>query len=355
MEKNGVTWYYYLAKDHAKKSLFDHEYIDTNTFVVRHEGKNNQFAAFPSPSHFFLRYKETHIEHKTFYEVIHREQKPYFDVDIDDVSVDGDQLIKDLYIALKSVIEQTFMFMVFTSHTKTKKSYHVVLADVYLSDHHEMKNLFQAVMAELKNPNKQYIDSNVYKSTQQLRLLGSQKFNKNNTKVICEELTENYFIPVERRTMEAKQIYDFKLSLVSDVTGCAYLCGFHTVSNATTETMVNESEVKVVTKDSIETHYGDLIKQVNQLIYLHFDNVDFSVEQIKDDTQILIIMRSNSPYYCNLCKSVHENENPYIFVNRNNEVYFNCRRYDNNGKNKKNGNVLLGKLKPVSCNALINS
>ena len=51
MEKNGVTWYYYLAKNHAKKSLFDHEYIDTNTFVVRHEGKSNKFAAFPSPSH----------------------------------------------------------------------------------------------------------------------------------------------------------------------------------------------------------------------------------------------------------------------------------------------------------------
>ena len=180
MEKYSIKWWYYLAKNHAKPSLFDNEYIDSNTFIVRHEDEYNRFAAFQSPTHFYMRYKETIAEKKTFYEIIHKELKPYFDIDIDDTNVDGDQLIKDLHDALREIIDQKFMFLVCTSHTTRKKSYHVVLADLYLTDYIEMKNLFNKVLDTLKNPNKKYIDSNVYKSSQHLRLLGSHKYNKDN-------------------------------------------------------------------------------------------------------------------------------------------------------------------------------
>lgn len=351
MEKNGITWWYYLAKDHAKPSLFDNEHVDANTFIVRHENEFNRFAAFKSSAHFFMRYKETKQEHKTFYEIIYKEQKPYFDIDIDDVTIDGDQLIKDLHDVLKNLIQKTFLFLVYTSHTKSKKSYHVVLGNLYLSDCEEMKNLLFEVLENLVNPNKKYIDKNVYKSSQHLRLLGSHKYNKMNVKVLNEELTKNYFLPVGRRSLEAKAIYDFKLSLVSDITGCDYLQGYQTKKSYNLYS--NNLDTKVVSKHNIETEYGDIIKQVNKLIYLNFDNVDFSIEQIKDNGNILIILRSNSPYYCNLCKTIHENENPYIYISVNNEVFFNCRRYDENGKNKKNGNVLLGKLTSLSCRDLI--
>lgn len=352
MENNDIKWWYYLSENHSKPSLMDNENIDAYTFIVRHEHQYNRFAAFKSSSHFFMRYKNIPKQIKTFYEIIHKELKPYFDIDIDDVEVDGDQLIKDLYDVLKKLISQNFIYFVCNSHTKTKKSYHVILADLYLSDYTEMKNLLSSVMEELKNPNKKYIDSNVYKSSQHLRLLGSHKYQKNNTKIFDEELTQNYFIPVDRRDLEAKEIYDFKLSLASDITGCRYLCGFQNKYNVQKELL--EGEVKFKTKNTLISDYQDIINQIQELMYLNFDNVEFTFDQIKDnyDNNILIVLRSKNPYYCKLCDSIHEHENPYIHV-KNSEVYFNCRRYDSNGKNKKNGNMLLGKLKSLSCKDLL--
>lgn len=356
MENNEIKWWYYLAKGHSKPSLFDNENIDTDTFIVRHENKYNRFSAFKSPSHFFIKYIETPKQIKTFYEVIHRELKPFFDIDIDDLEVDGVQLIKDLHDVLKKLIPRKFVYLVCNSHTSKKKSYHVILADLYLSNYTEMKNLFDAVIDELKNPNKKYIDSSVYKSTQQLRLLGSHKYQKENTKIIDNELTENYFIPVDRRTLEAKKIHDFKLSLVSDITGCDYLLGFQIKSTIYSETYHGETKINY-NNSVLINEYQNVVNQVQQLLYLNFDDVEFDLDQIKDNChgniQLYIVMRSKTPYYCKLCDSIHEHQNPYIHVNKNNEVYFNCRRYDSNGKNKKNGNLLIGKLKPLSCKELL--
>ena len=354
MDNNDIKWWYYLSHNHSKPSLLDNESIDQHTFIVRHEDKYNRFSAFKSSSHFFTRYKTCQINVKTFYEIIHKELKPYFDIDIDDTSVDGDQLIKDLYTVLKSIIDIDFIYLVYTSHTSKKKSYDVVLGNIYLRDYNEMKNLLFKTLEQLTNPDKKYIDSNVYKSSQHFRLQGSHKYMKNNIKVFNDKLTKDYFIPPSRTTKESKEIYNFKLSLVSDITGCDYLCGFNERYDAENETLTKTETVKTTGSNDIVKHYGDLVNQLNTMLYLNFDDADFTIDQIKDDRSILVIMRSKSPYYCKMCKVTHENENPYIYINNNNEVYFNCRRYDEVHKNpKKNGNQVLGKLKPLSCKDLL--
>ena len=69
---------------------------------------------------------------------------------------------------------------VFTSHVNNKLSYHIVLPDYSVKDEKALLNFYHQLLPLIDNKYHSYIDDSVYKNTQQFRILGSHKFERNN-------------------------------------------------------------------------------------------------------------------------------------------------------------------------------
>lgn len=314
-----VRWYYYLNRP-GKRSLCQHEHIGGDSVVARQtEGGKNTFAVFQSPAHLW-NYIQT-ASHTSFYEVFKGGQKPYFDIDIEDLAVDGDALVRDVFLALKKVVSQEFEFAVYTSHTASKLSYHIVLADVYVCDHHKSRQLCAMVAESMGSPDKRFIDAGVYNTVQNFRLLGCRKQGLDNPKVFSRALSKGVgACPKDRQTSSAKALYMFQKSIVGFTAGCSHL--------SLPLTPIARTKPPVVKSISIDV-YQPVITKALSILERRMPGHSLSVEYIKEgvrSTRLLIILKNNAGYDCFACGKHHDKENPFLDIKVGNTVYFNCRR-----------------------------
>jgi len=332
-----------LTDEHPQETL-EHKIV-VGFESLKDDGLSSRmFAVFDSYIELYLYQRPIPPERKNFYEIIIGEfpQKPHFDVDIKEAEitegVDIDELceaVKDnliecvikvcesvgvkLDVATDILLYQSHSH---PTHTTQKRSFHLVVHHYCHSDHHQALAFYEQVTEKMKEEYAIYVDHSVYSSKQNFRLFGHQKLSSGRPKLFQtpmlyrgELITHIYDIDLgsesdPKKAEDLLRLETLKESLVSWIEDCEYLPSF-------------QSEEERRKKKSYED-LGDLppetIKEAEVLITKR--DFPFVIRDVKGS---IISLRRLRPSFCEICKRVHEHENPYLLVVEDN-VYFCCRR-----------------------------
>jgi hypothetical protein len=317
-----MRWYYYLNRK-DEKSLLSFEKVEKDNLVIGVWTKTKKYTIFDNYILFFDFQDSLPIKERCFFEILlpDSKRKPYFDIDVDGENKDNfieDGFVRDLKTVILKLIPSAII-LVFTSHTEKKKSFHVIIDGFYLGGNKECKMFFEKVHSLVSDEYEDYYDESVYKTTQQFRILGSHKYEKNNFKVFREDLSHNFKYPERYKTERGKNLFLFFSSLVSKTERCQYLEGYQE----------EVEEKKKVIGTAKEEDLGEVIDLFKETKPYKRGNFEFK-EVIESDGNLILIMNSSSGYYCDGCKRIHDAENPYLSVSgKERNVYFNCRRGSN--------------------------
>ena len=323
-----MKWYHYFNKK-GEENLIDSETIEENNLMVCQQFRYRRYTLFKNFNQFTKHFFSQLDEEKCFYEMMREEdgRKPYFDIDIDDLSFDFNSMIEQIKNTIIDMIGKKIKILVFDSSTENKLSFHIVVDDVYLQSYKELLTFYDKVEEKLSEENKKYMDRCVYKSVQQFRITGSHKFMKDNVKKLREDLSYRFSVPKRIKTELGKFNYLLASSLITNISSCRVLCGFQSV--------IEEKDLNF----SGSANEGD-IEDVMKMFYQKYSYGDFSFQECKEKNgNLLIVLRRLNATYCEICKRVHESENPYITVTGDfRNVTFYCRRRDE--KESKEGDNL---------------
>ena len=313
-----MKWYHYFNKK-GEENLIESETILEENLMVCQQLRYRRYTLFKNFNQFTKYFFSQLDEEKCFYEMMREEdgRKPYFDIDIDDLSFDVGSMIEQIKGTIIDMIGKKIKIIVFDSSTETKLSFHIVVDDVYLQSYKELLTFYDKVEEKLTEENKKYMDRSVYKSVQQFRIVESHKFMKNNIKRLREDLSYRFSVPKRIKTEIGKFNYLLASSLVTNVSSCRVLCGFQPV--------VEEKDLNF----SGSANEGD-IEDVMKMFYEKYSYGDFTFQECKEKNgNLLIVLRRLNPTYCEICKRIHESENPFITVTGDfRNVVFYCRRTD---------------------------
>ncbi len=313
-----MKWYNYFNKK-GEENLIESETITEENLMICQQLRYRRYTLFKNFNQ-FTKYFFTQLdEEKCFYEMMREKdgRKPYFDIDIDDLSFDFKSMIEQIKNTIIDMIGKKIKIIVFDSSTETKLSFHIIVDDVYLQSYKELLTFYDKVDEKLSEENKKYMDRCVYKSVQQFRIVQSHKFMKNNIKRLREDLSYRFSVPKRIKTEIGKFNYLLASSLVTNVSACRVLCGFQPV--------VEEKDLNF----SGSANEGD-IEDVMKMFYQKYSYGDFSFQECKEKNgNLLIVLRRLNATYCDICKRIHESENPFITVTGDfRNVVFYCRRTD---------------------------
>ena len=268
-----------------------------NKFLVQNTLNGRTFELYSDFNDFYHYYKK--LEIKSYFEVITKNQKLYFDIDISDEKVNDlkvkDDLIKSIYLYFNEKLNIKLTekdILIFTSHSndvkKYKKSYHIIIDNYYVKSNLENKKICNDIIQNIE-----CVDKNVYKSVQQFRLLHSSKMGANRPKIYTSNLYEGINL--------------FYRSLISEVRHCDLI------------------DIKLEEKPKFSLEKVDFeLEEVINIIGKTYNLDNFKL--IKSDNNILAFKLLDS-YHCNLCNRDHENENPYVIIlGIQKNIYFCCRR-----------------------------
>lgn len=276
-----------------------------------------------------------------FYEVIHGDfpQKIHFDIDIPDpLYFDVAEDIKDMVIegcyevmeklsGIKLRLEHDFL--VFTSHSEEKRSFHILIDNFFVKCNTECKQFYLLVMDKIPKQYRDFIDDAVYGASQNFRIVNSTKCGDYRPKKYMETFTY--------RGMEIKNVIldegirDHVLlshSLCSFVYDCEHVPGLTQLVSR--KRIVQAGELSELA-----------VEQALDLMRRTIKEHD-AFEDGKVHESIIDLKRLRS-YACPICSTsevephYHDSENPFIFV-IGKSTYWTCRR----AGNKK---IYLGEIK----------
>lgn len=196
----------------------------------------------------------------------------------------------------------------FTSSNEHKISYHIVLNKV-VSNFKEQKFFFNRVinLLSVMNANvSKYIDINVYKSVNCLRLPFS-------TKTDGTRIKQPFIFDHEGYTSDHHKNLDIAYyyicyGMISKVNGYRIL-----------PSLVVEEERIFSTIPLPQSH----LDNVNIILLCNFKD-DFEISKVEGN---LICLKRIRPSHCPICDIIHEGENPFLTINLT-EIKFYCRRAD---------------------------
>lgn len=322
-----IRWFDYLNNKQHDNLLLQHK-IEDNNLIVCQQLKYRKFALFANFLE-FKRYQDDTIEEENcFYEVIlsGKNRKIYFDIDIEDFEdFEEKEFLNDFFEAIKKLIPKIQLkgsINVYTSHTVTKKSYHIIVEGYYLNDEGETLVFFNQCKNLVKEKFHKILDASIYKKVQQFRILSSHKYSKKNIKIFREDLSYNYELPARYLdNQKGKENFLLSQSLISNIIDEEYLSDFKV------------KEEKIKTFEPGFSCSGDL-EDVLKIFYSVFSESDFSyLNVLETNGNLIITFRRLQASFCQECKRYHEHENPYVTVTgieRN--IYYYCRRREHGGK-----------------------
>lgn len=315
-------WYWTLLPGPSGRSLMNDYSLDNLAFkhvISLQQEDQRLFTVFNDFIDLYKYQEKLEPCTRALYELIFGDfpQKPHFDIDISDSNVDldvlGAKVLETLCCAIRSVhvfdIEKDLL--IYSSHSSTKRSFHVVINNWKHRNNINAKAFYQEVINRIGDEDViRYIDHAVYSSKQQFRLLHSQKWNSNRPKIFHEKFTilgKTYqhqwkqFLP--------RHYEEFADSLVGLTADCQFLPDYY----------VDRISPNLYTNDSdLNDH------QIERAIALMNQAMDpvFEIDKI---TPPFISLRRCEPSMCPICKRIHESQNPYILVS-NRTFLWSCRR-----------------------------
>lgn len=315
-----MKWYNYFNKN-GEENLIDNVSVEEESLLICQQLKYRRYAKFKNFAEFSKYFHACQESEKCFYEMMQEEKgrKPYFDIDIEDVSFDYVSLVEDLKKIIIDMISKKIKILIFDSSTSTKLSFHIVIDGFYLQTYKELLTFFDCVKSKLKEDYKKFLDRSVYKSVQQFRIVGSHKFMKENTKKLREDLSYKFIILKSLKTEVAKFNYILASSLITNLPSCEIIFGFQPKI---------EEKVINISGSAQESDIEDVMK----IFYDKFSYGDFEFQECKEKNgNLLIILRRINSTFCQFCNRFHENENPYLTVTGDyRNINFYCRRTEEN-------------------------
>lgn len=328
------------------------------------------FAAFKSALDFVHYIKKIPPERWSFFEYImgSQNQKLYFDVDIKMEEFlkiapggDIDSFARGLISELVHGIVETFAergvqidltrnLLLFSSHSTTKRSFHIIVNGYAVVNNEENFILASEVLDGFPEIYRNFIDTGMYSSKQQLRLYGSQKTGSGRPKVFVEKwfygttlIESNFYQDLKRAAHDPASLEILKFttlflaSCVTVTTGCQLLPA------------VIEPEVKVRAggrpKLWAETHAFDndfVTEEIKDAIHVRADPRLFEIYRLGEikGSLITLIRHSGVSNDCSLCNRRHDNDNAFLTVNSKGHVYFHCHAFRRHQKRDAQGTVI---------------
>lgn len=323
-----VKWYYQLNKNN--NSLLSKEHISKDMLPICNESSGyKQFAAFRYGQLYNYSISLNDNE-RCLYEIIlgNRRQKPYFDIDMDlidkEIGHSREQKLNislTICISVKNSILKEFkqisddQIIIMKSPDINKRSFHIIVKGHCVINSDANRKFYNIIKENIPEPWRIYMDDSMYKSIQQFRLFMSTKLDKSRIKQFDYEQS-NWKAEALSENPLRDLFYD---SLISYTDDCLLL-------------PIELNEEETICYDKIEINNEDINKLKLIIKNMPFSNC-FDINEIKET---MVIMRRLMPSYCECCKTVHDNENPFIYITLYGNVKFHCRR----GKDK----LLIGSL-----------
>lgn len=378
---NSKVWYYRIVQKDSEhttiprincvnknKVLFDdyprYSLINSNKLIVSTRiNKDNKeiilYTVFDTYEEFILYQDQFEINERHFYEVILGEnnQKPHFDLDIkltdeseDNLGIYHDSIFNQVidgiihqFEVIKVKLDLEKDILVYTSHGRLKKSYHILVNNYYHESNKDSKNFYKRVLLSVEEKYKKYIDHSVYSSLQQFRMLNSQSISSKRIKIFNHQWyhRSNFY------SHKSNDFEDFKNSLITNTNNCILLPDV--VSNVPSlinlNNVITEDDNSILVDREVGKKAVEMYKR--HLITKKSERFPYVMDEIKDE---LIILKRIMPSLCPICNRIHESENSFLLVvGIEYTVYFYCRRSSANEK------ILIGKLKPNPINDIIST
>ena len=318
---NDVKWYKKLTHSDESKALLDYDTFESKTLIVMQEVSHMyaKFRTFRQFSHFF---KNVTSDYKCFHEVIpgFLPQKPHFDIDVKDVSQfdNVNKAIELLIINIKQLLPEVRDrdILIFNSNGEDKISYHIIIDRWCFLDFRHNKAFTDKVVKLLPENYQQFFDVNIHTSLHNLRMFNNHKVASNRVKILDKKSTWIYDIKDNYTEFETFMNI-LGASLISNASYCNLLAPQYIPNNKKYD----------ITDISLSDEEIDIILEKCQ-IYEKTDILPYKVDHVKG---LLIELKRTAPSFCKVCKSVHENQNPFITVSLNTgDIKLYCRRSVNN-------------------------
>lgn len=318
-----MFWEYrlYDSSGPDKTLLFSYDPLSPQLIVCKEENGFRKFTMFENIEEFYKYQSKIPVNERCFFETImgNTWRKPYFDIDInldednDIPREDADDMIEELTYNIDNELSNyEKKIIVTTSHTEKKHSYHIIVDGVKLKNPDESRSFARTVMTPKL---RKYADTSVYKPTQQFRILGSKKENKDNKKVIDYGLSKNFKIPPDVN----KEMFSLRCCMVTYTKFCR--------EYATLKEILNARNVEM----------DDYIEEAIDMLNTAYPRT-FDVRRVKElDGVNYVELSSNNSYYCKIHKRVHDNENAFVKIKTHmtyRKVYFDCRRIEEHEKKR---------------------
>lgn len=302
------------------------------TLLICHHTLYRRFTQFNDYFEFADYFFRCENEIRCFYEVIlNNSQKPYFDLDIplpnsnEEFSLNAEdseramlEVVRKILYYLHSVKIEDILIL--NSHGEKKSSYHIIVNNWCFMDNLSNKGFYQLITKDFPEKWKKGIDSNVYKTVQQFRIVGSQKFESNRFKVIDSNCKWKEPIKSKNQNHYFQQLLG--ASLVSNTSYCKILFGFEPLfvrkKFVGNEFMLDEENIKNALN----------LCAINENCK-NSDDIEFPYELDKINGSLIELKRL-LPSKCKICNKIHENQHPYLVVNIKGDTFFYCRRSDDN-------------------------
>src|SRR5690554_5408485 len=211
-----MRWFHHLVpqKDPSKDSLLGNiEIIDE--IVVCRQLQFRQFTTFPRIGALYNHLSAIPDHLRCYYEiVVSGKAKLYYDVDINKKDIEyegkclsdydedtisqvlrevGEKCMESIILAILDTAKiykieiRPDDIMLFSSCSKIKESYHLVVPRWYVNTPQHNKTFFDSVYEKVNPKYKKFLDTSVYKRNQQFRMVWSQKYQSNRMKTFMEE------------------------------------------------------------------------------------------------------------------------------------------------------------------------
>lgn len=330
-----TRWYEKLTN--GEESLFKKIDVSDDAIPICLEEKHpiegekpiKKYAVFRSAYALFRECIQTSIEKRCFFEIIRggHYQKHYVDIDIDleddkftekyphsiEEKINISKVIVSEYVTamlkIKPEIQPTDI-MVFNSNSEKKRSYHIIVDRWCFASATQNKEFFQEIMEYIPLPHRKYFDNRMYKCIQQFRIFLSTKCGKNRVKNIDPQSTWKCSESITDTFQLLKEM--FFASLI-------------TVTEGTCRVVPLKYKEKIEYVPSRDMENNELSACL-KLFRKFKDTSNFEVLDLKGT---IIPLKRRSPSYCEVCQRLHDNENPFLYLSFDSNLYFNCRRNDN--------------------------
>lgn len=315
--------------------LLANEPLEPGNYLIRRrrpgpdEKMINEFTRFISVEHIYVYMMTLPELERDLYEVVQGDQKQrgHFDIDItvgkngvtiETLQATADSVMNQLIAAI-SVDVPPPLIAYYTSHSKSKRSFHVILA-VYHNNNREARLFYQRCLGRIDDQLKQFVDHAVYSSLQNFRLLYAQKWHSGRTKVLAGQ---------EGQPPDLDQ---FRRSLLTLIDGCIEL------PMEIAETKMAHDPLACFQEDELATQ---VIQLLCQCTGKEQSELPFTVRGAADNRVTLTRVFSS---FCSLCQRVHDSDNGYVQVKADGSAYYQCFR---NAEAQGNA-VFLGNIKLIS-------